>query len=83
MSKINVNELKEYFYKFADEFPELLLEWRHYDGLTNQIFIWAGDEWTSEARNNLRDHLRQLKGRESKKILVARMLNTHVQPKEE
>lgn len=54
-------ELRRLFDEFfsSDPYPDLIVEWDHYDSETKQVFVWAEGDWTKERRNALEKALKR------------------------
>jgi hypothetical protein len=53
------------------EYPDLLVEWDHYDGNTNQVFVRTAGSFTRERRNLMELALRKI----NRKVLVSQLVS--------
>lgn len=53
------------------EYSDLLVEWDHYDGHTNQVFVRTAGSFTKERRNLLEVALRKI----NRKVLVSQLVS--------
>jgi hypothetical protein len=53
------------------EYPDLLVEWDHYDGNTNQVMVRTVGKFTRERRNLLEASLRKI----NRKVLVSQLVS--------
>ena len=68
-----IKEMKEAFEQWIEEdnpFPELAIEWDHYDSNVRIVFFHAEGVWNLETMKILTKFLRQY----DKKVLVSRLI---------
>lgn len=53
------------------EYSDLLVEWDHYDGNTNQVMVRSVGPFTRERRNKLEAALRKI----NRKVLVSQLVS--------
>jgi uncharacterized protein YutD len=53
------------------EYTDLIVEWDHYDGNTNQVMVRTAGKFTRERRNLLESALRRV----NRKVLVSQLVS--------